>query len=78
MTADAYLHPRDREYVETLADDERERAVSTITRCRRPDRLRVGDALPRLDLLRCEDGRPVQLESLVDGRPLLLVFGSFT
>ncbi len=78
MTAGAYLHPRDLEYIETLAADERESAVATITRFRRPDRLRVGDALPHLDLLRLEDGRPVQLESLVDGRPLLLVFGSFT
>ena len=78
MTADANLHPRDLQYLETLAGDEREAAVSTITRFRRPDRLRVGDALPHLELLRCEDGRPVQLESLVGGRPLLLVFGSFT
>ena len=78
MTADAYLHPRDQEYIETLASDEREAAVSTITRFRRPDRLRVGDALPHLELLRCEDARPVRLESLVGRRPLLLVFGSFT
>ena len=78
MSTDAYLHPQDLEYVDTLAGDEREAAVSTITRFRRPDRLRVGDALPHLELLHCEDARPVQLESLVGGRPLLLVFGSFT
>jgi hypothetical protein len=78
MTTDAYLHPLDREYVETLSGDEREMVVSTVTRFRRPDRLRVGDALPALDALRLEDGRPVALGSLVDSRPLVLVFGSFT
>jgi hypothetical protein len=78
VTADAYLHPRDQEYIDTLASDEREAAASTITLFRRPDRLRVGDVLPHLELLRCEDARPVRLASLVGGRPLLLVFGSFT
>ena len=44
----------------------------------RPDRLQVGDALPELSLLALDDAQPVALSSLVDGRPLVLVFGSFT
>ena len=78
MTAGAYLHPRDLEYIDTLADDERETVVATVSRFPRPNHVPLGDELPRLDLLRLEDGRPVRLASLVEGRPLLLVFGSFT
>jgi hypothetical protein len=73
-----YLDPRDLEYVQTLAGDERNTVVSTVTRFRRPDRLRAGDALPQLELLRHEDGARVELEALVAGRPLVVVFGSFT
>ena len=73
-----HLDPRDREYAETLPADERETVVATVTRFRRPDSLQVGDGLPDLSLMRLEDGRPVALRSLVDGRPLVLVFGSFT
>jgi hypothetical protein len=76
--AAGYLDPRDREYAGSLPDDERETVVATVSRFRRPERLGVGDPLPRLGLLRLEDGRPVPLGSLVDGRPLVLVFGSFT
>ena len=73
-----YLDPRDLEYVETLAEDERDTVVATVTRFRRPDRLGVSDPLPDLGLLRLEDGARVALGSLVTGRPLVLVFGSFT
>jgi len=80
MNRDAatYLDPRDREYAESLPAEERETIVATVTRFRRPDSLQVGDALPELSLLALDDARPVALSSLVDGRPLVLVFGSFT
>jgi hypothetical protein len=80
MSRDAasYLDPRDREYAQGLPADERGTVVATVTRFRRPDTLRVGDALPELDLLAFDDARPVALGSLVDGRPLVLLFGSFT
>lgn len=80
MSRDAatYLDPRDREYAEGLDADERESVVATVTRFRRPDSLRAGDAVPELELLTLDDARPVALGSLVDGRPLVLVFGSFT
>ena len=73
-----YLDPRDREYAATLDVNEREIVVSTVSRYRREDRLRVGDPLPTGELLRLESGLPLSLESLVTGRPLALVFGSFT
>ena len=78
MNGHAYLDPRDSEYADSLSGDERETVVSTVTRFRRPDRLRIGDPLPELELLRVADGAAVPLASLVDGRPLVLVFGSFT
>lgn len=72
------LDPRDREYVERLAEDEREIVVSTILRYQRESALRVGDPLPDLELHRLDDGTTVRLRELLDGRPLVLVFGSFT
>jgi hypothetical protein len=76
--ATSYLDPRDLEYAETLPDDERELVVRTVTRFRRPDRLQLGDELPQLELLQLADGERVRLMSLVQGRPVVLVFGSFT
>ncbi len=73
-----YLDPREREYAESLPADERETVIETVARFRRPDNLRVGDDLPELEALRLEDAQPIALRSLLDGRPLVLVFGSFT
>jgi hypothetical protein len=78
QAAAGYLDPRDREYAESLSDDELETVVATVTRFRRPERLAPGDALPQLELLRLGDAGPARLASLVDGRPVVLVFGSFT
>ena len=73
-----YLDPRDAEYAATLPAGERDTVLETVTRFRRPDRLRVGDELPDLAVLQLDDGTPVELRSLITGRPLVLVFGSFT
>ena len=78
VRAEPYLDPRDLEYAETLVGDERETVLATVTRFRRPDRLGVSDPLPELDLLRLDDRARVPLPSLAAGRPLVLVFGSFT
>ena len=72
------LDPRDRAYAEELDGDEREVVVSTVARYRRPDRLGVGDPLPDLAAARLDDGTPAGLRDIAGGRPLLLVFGSFT
>ena len=73
-----YLDPRDRAHADSLPADERDVVVATVERFRRPERLAAGDPLPPLELLRLDDGSPVPLGSLLDGRPLVLVFGSFT
>ena len=78
VRAEPYLDPRDLEYAESLAGAEREVVLETVTRFRRSDRLGVSDLLPELDLFRLEDGARVPLGSLSAGRPLVLVFGSFT
>jgi hypothetical protein len=72
------LDPRDRAYVDELQPPDREVVVSTVARYRRPDALRVGDALPALGAASLENGSLVELPDLVLDRPLLLVFGSFT
>ncbi len=75
---DPRLDPRDREYIATLEAAEREVVVSTILRYQRQGGLRVGDRQPAIELFRLDDGDPVHLDALIDGRPLVLVFGSFT
>lgn len=78
-SVDALGDPDDREYVSSLDEPElRETVISSLLRHRQPDRLRPGDHLPALDLLDPDDRRPVPLETLLDGRPLVLVFGSHT
>ena len=79
MTA-PYLDPRDAEYAESLPADERDTVVATVSRFRRPDRLRVGDALPRSwSFSVSRMARRYRLGSLTTRQvPLVLVFGSFT
>ncbi len=72
------LDSRDREYVESLDAEERDVVVSTLLRYRREPQLGVGDRLPELELLELQGGRRVPLGELLGGRPLVLVFGSFT
>jgi hypothetical protein len=72
------LDPRDREYVESLEGAQRQVVVSTILRYQRDTILQVGDPLPVLGLRRLDDDNRVALRDLLEGRPLVLVFGSFT
>jgi hypothetical protein len=72
------LDPRDRAYVEELEGHEREVVVSTVSRYRRPERLRVGDELPDVAAARLDGDERVELRDLVREQPLFLVFGSFT
>jgi hypothetical protein len=76
--SEPYLDPRDAQYAASLPESERDTVLATVMRFRRPDRLQVGDMLPDLELLRHEGGARVRLDSLGAGRPLVLVFGSFT
>jgi hypothetical protein len=69
----------DRRFVESLSPGaERDTVVASLARYRAPDTLRAGDPLPDVSVRRAESLEPVALAELVDGRPLLLVFGSFT
>ena len=72
------LDPRDRQHAESLDPEQRDVVASTLVRYRRPDRIRVGDPVPPLEVTRLEDGEAVRLDELAGGRPLVLAFGSFT
>ena len=45
---------------------------------REEGKLRVGDPAPDVDLLALDGTTPVKLKDSVGGKPLVLVFGSFT
>jgi hypothetical protein len=73
------LNPGDRSYVETLPPGaERDAVVASLARHRKPEAVRSGDPLPAVTVRRVDDLEPVELTELVQARPLLLVFGSFT
>ncbi|HJU46820.1 MAG TPA: hypothetical protein VJ689_01700 [Gaiellaceae bacterium] len=75
----ALVEPRDRAHVEQIADDTlRETVIASLTRHRRADPLLVGDALPALTLHHADGARTARLDELVRGRPLALVFASYT
>jgi hypothetical protein len=78
-TAAGLVDEADRRYVESLAPGaERDTVVASLARYRALDTLRAGDPLPDVTVRRAEGLQPVALTDLVEGRPLLLVFGSFT
>ena len=73
------MAPEDEHYVESLAPGpERDAVVASLTRYRRPEALRAGDPVPDVPIRRAEDLARVAVADLCQGRPLLLVFGSFT
>ena len=78
-SAGALVDPSDRQYVESLAPGlERETVIASLARYRAPEVLRPGDVLPDVTVRRAENLEPLGLGQLARGRPLLLVFGSFT
>jgi hypothetical protein len=69
----------DRRYIEGLGPGpEREKVMASLARYRAPEVLQAGDALPDVTVRRAGELEPIALAQLVHGRPLLLVFGSFT
>jgi hypothetical protein len=69
----------DRRFVESLPPGtERDTVVASLVRYRAAETLEAGDALPVVTLRRVQDLETVSVSDLVRGRPLLLVFGSFT
>ena len=76
---DAIIDAADRSYVESLAPGpERDTVIASLTRYRKPEALAPGDPLPAATVRRAGDLEPIELADLGQGRPLLLVFGSFT
>jgi hypothetical protein len=75
----ALVLPADREYVERLdPGSERDTVIASLVRYRAREALGAGDELPGLTVRRAEDLEPIAIAELLHGRPLLLVFGSFT
>jgi hypothetical protein len=52
--------------------------IASLVRYRAREALGAGDELPGLTVRRAEDLEPIAIVELLHGRPLLLVFGSFT
>ena len=63
----------------TAEPDHQRREVkrSAITTYRKEEKLNVGDSVPELELERLEETDPVPL-SLLESRPAVLIFGSYT
>jgi hypothetical protein len=69
----------DRAYVASIADaEQRATIVASLLRHRVAETLRAGDPLPDVTLTALDPERPVALRDLVNGRPVVLVFGSYT
>ena len=71
--------PTDRGYVESMPPGaERDAVIASLAAYRAPEALQAGDPLPAVTVRRAADLEPVAVAELHRGRPLLLVFGSFT
>jgi hypothetical protein len=71
--------PTDRAYVEGMpAGPERDVVIASLAAHRAPEALQPGDPLPGVTVRQAADLEPVGVSELHRGRPLLLVFGSFT
>ena len=75
----ALLDPSDRGFAESLEPGpERDAVVASLAAYRAPEALQAGDPLPAVTVRRADDLEPIAVPELHRGRPLLLVFGSFT
>lgn len=75
----AIVDPADRRFVATLPPGaERDAVITSLIRYRAPEALAAGDPLPSVTVRRADDLASIEISQLAHGRPLLLVFGSFT
>ena len=72
------LDARDREYVSGLDPEQRDVVLSTMGRYMRSRGVAIGDPVPQLELVRADDVSAVRLSDLLEGKPALLIFGSYT
>ena len=78
-SAEEVADPTDRRYVEGMQPGaERDLVISSLAAFRAPEALQVGDSLPAVTVRRAAGLEPIAVPELHRGRPLLLVFGSFT
>jgi hypothetical protein len=78
-SADEVADPTDRGYVEGMPPGaERDTVIASLAAYRAPEALRAGDPLPAVTVRHAEGLETVAVTELHRGRPLLLVFGSFT
>ncbi len=78
-TLDDLVAPEDREYAASVDDEGRRTAiVASMLRYRAPDRLAAGDPVPVVTVTRLDPPGTVRLDELDGGRPVVLVFGSYT
>jgi hypothetical protein len=74
-----FVHKQDLEEVYAQSDPvEREAMICSITTYRAPNKLNVGDTIPHLELTSLESRQKVELRTLVEDRPLVFFFGSYT
>lgn len=72
------VDPRDGEYIVTLPDaDVREAAMCTVTTYRQPEKWKPGDPVPAVTLTELHTGRKISTSDNF-GKPLFLIFGSYT
>ena len=78
-SADEVVDPTDRGYVEGMPPGaERDLVITSLAAYRTPEALQAGDPLPSVTVRRAAGLEPIAVPELQRGRPLLLVFGSFT
>ena len=72
------VHPGDGEYIATLQDPVlREAAFCTVTTYRQPEKLKVGDPVPIVELTDITTVAKISTADSFD-KPLFLIFGSYT
>ena len=78
-SADEVADPTDRGYVVGMPPGvERDAVIASLAAYRAPEALQAGDPLPAVTVRRAAGLEPIAVPELQRGRPLLLVFGSFT
>jgi hypothetical protein len=76
---DELVDRQDREYAAAVEDAGRQATiVASILRHRVSERLTTGDPVPAVTVLRLEPPGDVRFNELPAGRPVVLVFGSYT
>ena len=78
-STDEVADPTDRGYVAGMPPGAaRDAVIASLAAYRAPEVLRSGDPLPAVTVRRAAGLEPIAVPELHRGRPLLLVFGSFT